>query len=213
MEGGSPEERGEGAGAEGGWLPPVPPGPQQPPGPQAPAPGAAAPGAVPPGYETPPGYEAPPGYGGPPQPPAWQQPQWQQPGWQQPWTGPPDPGNGTAITGFVLSIASIVLLVFTLGVSSIFSLGLAIAGTIVGRNGRLKVDRGQTRQHRGLGQAGYVIGIVGIVLSVLSTIVWIVVFAVVDEINFDEDDDFFEDEFDSARIAGAVLASALRQLV
>lgn len=207
---------------QGGWLPPVPPGqqhdpgvfappPYQPPAPQPPPPQPPAPPAQ--FQQPPPPPPAQPGHGGPPPPPGWNQPPWQQPGWQQPpWQpGPQGPGNGAAITGFILSIASIALLVFSAGLSTIVSLGLAIAGAIVGKNGRDKVDRGETTQHRGLGQAGFIVGIVGIALSILAIVAWTLIFSLVDDFDFDSDnEDLFDEDFQSARAAGLVLAGALR---
>lgn len=218
MEGKPPEEGQEPQ--PGGWLPPVPPGQETQPGVFAPPPAqpgvfAPAPGQ---GAEPPPpapGWQpqAPPPPGGaPPPPPGWQQ-GWQGGGWQ---LHPAPPGNSTAITGFVLSVSSVALLFFSAGLSALFliSPGLAIAGTIVGRNGRNKVDRGETTQHRGLGQAGFIVGIVGIVLSILAIVGWVLFFTLVDEDFLDEEEnDFFDkDEFSALRTAAAIAGAAARLL-
>lgn len=168
------------------FLPPEPAGPEPelsarpqppPPAPQPqqtygypPPPGAPAgqqPGAPPPpgyGYQQPPpGYPPPPGYGYPPQ-----------------WGYPPQPrvaDNGQAVAGFVLSLVAIGLLVISFGLSSVVSLGCAIGGVVCSRNGKRKVDAGETPKHRGLAQAGFIIGWVGIGLSVLATGGWIVAIA------------------------------------
>lgn len=168
------------------FLPPEPAGPEPelsarpqppPPAPQPqqtygypPPPGAPAgqqPGAAPPpgyGYQQPPpGYPPPPGYGYPPQ-----------------WGYPPQPrvaDNGQAVAGFVLSLVAIGLLVISFGLSSVVSLGCAIGGVVCSRNGKRKVDAGETPKHRGLAQAGFIIGWVGIGLSVLATGGWIVAIA------------------------------------
>ena len=231
MEGSKPPGDEEGQQQAGGWLPPVPPGQAPPPG--QPAPGVFAPPPAQPGVFAPPagaerGEEPPPpapgwqpqspgpqpGYGAPPPAPGYQQPPWQGGGWQQPgWQlQPAPPGNGTAITGFVLSVSSVALLFFTLGFSSIISLGLAIAGAIVGRNGREKVDKGETTQHRGLGQAGFIVGIVGVILSVLAIVSWILIFALADwDLDTDSDEDFFDDDdFSGLRAALRIAAAAAR---
>ena len=65
----------------------------------------------------------------------------------------------------------------TFGLSSIISLGCSITGVICSRNGKRKVDRAETPKHRGLAQAGFVIGWVGIALSILATAGWIVAIA------------------------------------
>lgn len=190
--------------AQPGEVPPAegrPAAQQPPPAAQQPAWGAAAgQQAPPPGYgQPPPGY-APPGYAPPPGWGAWPQPAWRRPA---------GPGNPTAITGFVLSVAALGLLVLTVGFSTLVSLGLAIAGTIVARNGREKVDRGETPQHRGLAQAGFVVGLVAIGLSVLATVAWVAFFLdVLGDLG--GEDDPFEDDFRITRVAALALACALR---
>jgi MFS family permease len=102
-----------------------------------------------------------------PQPrPAWQPP----PGWNQ---GPAEPDNTPAIVGFSLSLASIALLMLTGSFSTLLSLGLAIAGIVTSRRGRRLVEEGETRKHKDLATAGFVVGIIGTVLSTLATLFWI----------------------------------------
>jgi hypothetical protein len=177
------EER-SGDSEDTGFLPPEPAGPEpelgdrppQPAPPPAPPPQAPQP---PPGYGYPPpppgqAYPPPPGYGYPPQPPpgyAYPPPPWGYPQQQV-------PDNGQAIAGFVLSIVSLGLLVISAGLSTIVSIGCAIGGTICSRNGKRKVDAGETPKHRGLAQAGFIIGWVGLGFSILATIAWIVVIVV-----------------------------------
>ncbi|MDQ3647423.1 MAG: hypothetical protein M3433_02340 [Actinomycetota bacterium] len=154
------------------------------------------------GYGPPPGWQAQPP-GGPQQPgwqghqqPGWQghqQPGWQgphQPAWpgpqqqawpgQPPWqphaawaTGPKEPDNTPAVVGFSLAMVGGGLLFFFAGLSTIISLGLSIAGIIYSRKGRTRVDEGKTTKHRGLAQAGFIVGIVSTVLSLLATAFWI----------------------------------------
>ena len=163
------------------FLPPEPDGPEPdladlpqerpaaPPPPPAqqtygyPPPPPGQPGAPPPGYP----QQPPPGYGGyQAPPPGWgHPPQW---AWQ-----PPVPDNGQAVAGFVFSIVGIGLLVISFGLSSIVSVGCAITGIVCSRNGKKKVERGETPKHKGLAQAGYILGWVGLGLSVLATAGWI----------------------------------------
>ena len=162
------------------FLPPEPAGPEPDPAgsPQEP-PGAGPPPPPPPPQQTygypppPPGYpqQPPPGYGGyQAPPPGWgQPPQW---AWQ-----PPVPDNGPAIAGFVFSIVSVGLLVISAGLSSIISVGCAITGIVCSRNGKRKVARGETPKHKGLAQAGFIVGWVGLGLSILATAAWILVIA------------------------------------
>jgi hypothetical protein len=83
------------------------------------------------------------------------------------------PDNGQAVAGFVFSLVAVGLLVISFGLSSIVSVGCAIAGIVCSRNGKRKVAAGETPKHRGLAQAGFIIGWVGLGLSILATIGWI----------------------------------------
>jgi hypothetical protein len=83
------------------------------------------------------------------------------------------PDNGQAVAGFVFSLVAVGLLVISFGLSTIVSLGCAITGIILSRNGKRKVDSGETPKHRGLAQAGFIIGWVGLGLSILATGGWI----------------------------------------
>ena len=83
------------------------------------------------------------------------------------------PDNGQAVAGFVFSIVAVGLLVISFGLSTIVSLGCAITGIVLSRNGKRKVDSGQTPKHRGLAQAGFVVGWVGVGMSILATAGWI----------------------------------------
>ncbi len=151
--------------------PPPQPPPQQTWGYPPPPPGSPPPGPPPQGYAYPP---PPPGYGYP-----------------APWPYQlPVPDNGQAVAGFVFSIVGVGLLVISFGLSTIVSLGCAITGVVLSRNGKRKVDSGQTPKHRGLAQAGFIIGWVGVGLSILATIGWIlaIVLSVNDEsFNLDPD--------------------------
>jgi hypothetical protein len=73
----------------------------------------------------------------------------------------------------VFSIVGIGLLVISFGLSSIISVGCAITGIVCSRNGKRKVARGETPKHKGLAQAGYIVGWVGLALSILATAGWI----------------------------------------
>jgi hypothetical protein len=152
------------------FLPPEPPGPE-------PELSARPPQPPPPqqtyGYPPPPAGYA---YQAPPPPPG----AYPAPPHQQPWGYAPQPrvpDNGQAVAGFVFSLVSIGLLVISFGLSTIVSLGCAITAVILSRNGKRKVDAGETPRHRGLAQAGFIIGWVGIGLSILATAGWIVAIA------------------------------------
>jgi hypothetical protein len=197
-------EQRNGESEDRGFLPPEPAGPepelgdrpaQPPPPPLAPSPQQQPPppaqtyGYPPPGYGAPP----PPGYAYPPQ---------QQ--WSYPQAAVPD--NGQAVAGFVFSLVSLGLLVISAGLSTIVSIGCAIAGIVCSRNGKKKVDAGETPKHRGLAQAGFIIGWVSLGLSLLATIAWtlVLVFAITDD-NWD-----WGTEPDTVRTTAAVLVAGAR---
>lgn len=200
------------------FLPPEPAGPEPElgPGPAPQAPQAPPPQAYPTPPQPPPqqgGWQAPPPQQ--PPPPGYPAYGWQQappPGWGYP--PPAQPDNGPAVTGFVLSLVSAGLLFFSGGISSLVSIGCSIAGIVVSRKGKAKVDRGETQKNRGLAQAGFIIGIVGLVLAVLATLVWtliIVAAATDDEFRQDLEDEF--DNPDSVTSLVRVAASGVRLLI
>jgi len=210
---------------EGGYLPPEPPGPEpelgaRPQPPPAPGPQAASQAHPPPqGYQPPPGYGQPPP-GAPPQPGTVGPPPYYvpPPGYTYP---PPGaygyygahqvPDNGSAVAGFVLSLVAGGLLLISGGLSTVVSLGCAIAGMIYSRKGKRRVDSGETPKHRGLAQAGWIIGIISLVLSLLATAGWILilVLALTDE-QFRDDLDRELDDSQSIRAAVSIGAAGLR---
>jgi len=114
------------------------------------------------------------------------------------------------VAGFVLGIASLAMLLVTFGFSTILSLACSIVAIFLGRKGKQKVDRHETRKHRGLAQAGFITGLIGAPLSILATVAWVLVFL---------SDDFqegFEDSLEenqtraSVRAAVALLGAASR---
>ncbi len=177
--------------------PPPPPPPQQTYGYPPPPPGQpyyAPPPPPPPGYGQPP----PQGYPPPAYPPQWG------------YAPPPVPDNGQAVAGFVFSLVSLGLLVISAGLSSLVSVGCAIAGIILGRNGKRKVDEGKTPKHRGLAQAGFIIGWVSLALSILATIAWILFIVLAAT---DDDFNWEDSESTSASVTGAILAASWRILM
>jgi hypothetical protein len=88
------------------------------------------------------------------------------------------PGNSQAIAGFVLAVTGAGLLVVSFGLSSIISVALAVAGMVLSSKGRRNVDEGRTPKHRDLARAGFITGIVTLVLSVLATAAWLAVLVV-----------------------------------
>jgi hypothetical protein len=133
-----------------------------------------------------------------PEPPPAPAPTWS----QAPQQAQPD--NGPAVAGFVLSVVSGGLLVITLGLSTIVSLACAILGMVYSRKGKRKVESGETTKNAGLANAGWIISIVSLVLSVLATLLYILlVIALATDDEFRED---FENEFDDSNTIRAALA-------
>jgi 4-hydroxybenzoate polyprenyltransferase len=132
-------------------------------------------------------------------------------GWQQP--PQPQPDNGAAVAGFVLSIVSVSLLVLSAGLSSLISLGCAIVGIVYSRKGKRKVDSGETTKNAGLAQAGFIVGIVALCLSALATAIWVAV--VVAAVSDEEFRDDLEREFDNSESirAGLRVAAELGRLL
>ena len=164
----------------GEWLPPQPPGGgQQPqPPPEYPQP------------EQPPPYQPPPGY------------------WQQPPPQPQQPPNNDAVAGFTCGIIGASLLFFTGGLSTVVSLVLGIVAIPYSRKGKRNVDEGRTPKHRSLANAGYVIGIVTVVLSLLAIVAWVLIFTLVDWDEIDDTNDDPFNDFDSVvliRVAAAAI--------
>jgi hypothetical protein len=186
---------------EGRFLPPEPPGPEpelggRPAAPSQPQGGTQA--GPPPGQWHQQQQPAPPAGGWyPPPGQGWQQP----PAWGYP--QPAAPENNPAVAGFVLSLVSLGLLVVSVGISTVISVGCAIAGMVLGRKGVRRVDAGETPRHRGLGQAGFWIGVASLVLSLLATAAWIAV--LIAAISDDEFRDDLEREFDDSESITAVV--------
>jgi len=170
------------------FLPPQPAGPE-------PELGSA------PQPEAPPGGWQPPQHAQQPQPQTWQQPPPGAAYTPQP-AQPVQPDNGPAVAGFVLSIVAGGLLVLSAGLSSVVSLGCAITGMVYSRKGTQNVASGKTTRHESLAKAGWIIGIVSLVLSVIATISWTVL--LLDE----EAREDFEREFDNSESVRAGLRAA-----
>jgi hypothetical protein len=212
------EEERNGESEDQGFLPPEPAGPEPElgdrPQPQPQPPPAQTYGYPPPqapvyGYQPPP--PPPPGYGYPPPPPPGQayppQPGYAyppQPQWGYPQQAVPD--NGPAVAGFVFSLVSGSLLIISGGFSTIISIACAIVGIVYSRKGKKKVDAGETPKHRGMAQAGVIIGWVSLALSILATIAWslVLAFAIADD-DFD-----WGTEPDTVRVTAAALLAGAR---
>ncbi|NEB94279.1 DUF4190 domain-containing protein [Streptomyces bauhiniae] len=161
--------------------PAVPPPPIGPNGPGVPPYTPAPPvGYGYPSHPGPQGYPGPQNYPGPqgyPQPPAY--------GWGVPMG--PAPQNNAGTAALVLGILSVVLFCLY-GVASLI---LGIIAVILGVKGRRRADRGEAT-NRGQAQAGFVLGIIGIIVGIamLALFIGIFVFAANKEDSRQGDDPF-----------------------
>lgn len=219
MQGDPPSRTGE-TGGGGGWLPPEPAGPRPGVGQGPPAPAPQGPRS--PSGDQPPPPGPPPGPGpAPTQPHGTYVPTYAQPGggpgWQAP--GQPEEGNGSAVAALVLGIVSLALLLVSAGLSTIVSLGCAIPAIFLGRKGRRLVDEGQTRKHRGLAQAGFIMGIVGTILSALATVFWVLIIVLSEDFQqgfedgLEQDFDQSFDQSSAGRLTVRVAAPLARLLL
>lgn len=76
--------------------------------------------------------------------------------------------NPTAITGFSFALCALGLHVTSFGIGFLATIPCAIVGIIAGRRGMDAVDRGDATVHRRYAKAGFVIGIVTLVLASLN---------------------------------------------
>ncbi len=87
---------------------------------------------------------------------------------------------------FVLALSGVGLLMFLAGFSAPITLVLGILAIFYGRRGTRRVDAGETTKNRGLAQAGFVVGIVTVVLSLLAAVGWALFFIYADDLDFDD---------------------------
>jgi hypothetical protein len=156
----------------------------------------------------------PPGGDEPPPGPPPELPQQPAPGyWQpQPVPQPQQPPNNDAVAGFSCAIVGVSLLFFTGGLSTVVSLVLGIVAIPYSRKGKRNVEEGRTPKHKSLANAGFVIGIVTVVLSLLATIAWILILTLVDWDEVDDDADGI-DSIDLDRAVIIRVAAAAVRLV
>ncbi|MBA3301676.1 MAG: hypothetical protein H0T15_07375 [Thermoleophilaceae bacterium] len=106
-----------------------------------------------------------------------------------------------AIGSLVCSLGALLLLFSLAGLLFPVTLVLSIVGVVLGRKGMGKVDRGETAQYRSLAKAGFVLGIIGIVLALIAAAVLIALFIADPNWLEDLDTDTTEDGYYSTLIA------------
>jgi len=97
-------------------------------------------------------------------------------GWAPPTAPPryaePAPRNPGAVASLVLGILAVGGVIISVGIFAPLTLAAAVAAWVVGRRAVQRADREGAPQ-RGSAHAGYVLGILGVVLSALAVVVWI----------------------------------------
>jgi len=120
------------------------------------------------------------------------------------------------VAGFTLAVVGAALLLFSAGISSIVSVVCAGLGIFYSLRGRRRVDRGDTPKHRTLAQAGFVTGIVTLVLAVLATAFWLVILILAltdDQFRNDFENDLENSGSDGTPSTVKVLAVTARAVV
>jgi hypothetical protein len=85
--------------------------------------------------------------------------------------------NGLALTALILGIIGVSLLVLSLGVLFIVTLPCSIGAWICAAQARARIAVGESSTGQGQAQAGFILGILGVVLGVMAMIGWIAALA------------------------------------
>jgi hypothetical protein len=88
-------------------------------------------------------------------------------------TAPPQT-NGLALTAVILGAIGIGLTLITAGLGFLFSLPCSVGAWVCGAQARTRYDLGETSTGRGQAQAGYILGVLGVVIGVVAAVGWIV---------------------------------------
>jgi hypothetical protein len=86
------------------------------------------------------------------------------------------PDNGLAVASLTVAIIAIVVWFLTGGFLAPITIIASIVAVVLGHKGKKAVDEGRTRKNRDVAMAGFWTGIAGIVLAVLSTVAWVLIF-------------------------------------
>ena len=82
----------------------------------------------------------------------------------------PERENPQAITGFSFAICALGLFVLSGGLAFLPSIPCSIVGMVLGRRGKEAVDEGRATKHRRYAQAGFVTGLVSLILASLTAL-------------------------------------------
>jgi pSer/pThr/pTyr-binding forkhead associated (FHA) protein len=93
---------------------------------------------------------------------------------------PDEEGNIPALAAVFLGPLSIFLILFSTGAAFFVSLPCAIAAIVLGNVGTRRVDSGESDSHRALANLGRITGIIGVVLSIVALIAFLVISVALD---------------------------------
>jgi hypothetical protein len=82
--------------------------------------------------------------------------------------------NGLALTSLILGLVGLLLLLFSLGWGFPVALPCSIGAWLCGANARTRINLGESTTGRGQAQAGYLLGVAGVVIGVAAAVGWIV---------------------------------------
>lgn len=99
---------------------------------------------------------------------------------------PPQPTNNLAVASVITTCCSLGLLLVSLGLFAPVTAVASGIGMYLGHRGKVAVDTGEAVQQRDLAIAGFWVGIAGLILSILAIIAWIVLFAVLSNLDWEE---------------------------
>jgi hypothetical protein len=82
--------------------------------------------------------------------------------------------KGLALTSVILGVIGLGLTVITAGLGFLFSLPCSIGAWICGTQARGRIDTSPTMPGRGQAQAGRLLGIIGVLVTVAALVAWLV---------------------------------------
>jgi hypothetical protein len=96
---------------------------------------------------------------------------------RKPATPSPAVPNGLALTAVILGVLGVLLLLLTLGLLWFVALPCSVAAWMCGAQARNRINLGESLTGRGQANAGYLLGVAGVVIGVAAAIGWVIYFA------------------------------------
>jgi hypothetical protein len=92
--------------------------------------------------------------------------------------GAREPGNGSAVASIITSCCALALLFLSAGIAAPLTVIASAVGMFLGHKGKNDVDLGKTQVQRDVAVAGFWTGLAGVVLAVISILIWIAIIAI-----------------------------------